>query len=113
MLIVFNLGFGQSRLIMYAPVDRPCALVNETAFDKTREQARRLGFVLVRHGAVWILPFPENAKPLKVARLSLQSIGGKFAAGSPNTERRHIFLFFTELAFDMQFDRQAVKVVSR
>ena len=41
MLMILNFGFGQRRLIMYAPVNRPRAFVNEAALDEPRKQPRK------------------------------------------------------------------------
>ena len=52
MLVVLDFGFSERGLIVYAPIDGARAFVNETALDKTREQPRRLGLVVIGHRAV-------------------------------------------------------------
>ena len=112
MLVIFNFRLSQRRLIVDAPVDRTRTFVNEATFDKVREQSRRLGFVVIGHGDVGIVPLAEHAEPLKIARLSLQRVRRKLSARAPDAQRRHVFLLLTELAFDVQLDRQSVTVVS-
>jgi len=63
---------------------------------------------MIRHGDVGIVPFTKNAQSLEVLRLPLQGVGGELATGAANAERRHVFLFFPELAFDVQLNRQPV-----
>ena len=111
MLSILNLSFGQRGLIVNAPVHRPRAFVDKAALDETRKQARGLGFIVIRHCHVGIVPLAENAEPLKIARLPLQSIRGKFAARAANAERRHVGLLRAEFALDMQLDRQPVTVI--
>ena len=56
MLVVLNFRFSECRLVVNAPVNRARAFVDEAALDKTREQTRRLGFVVIRHRDVGIVP---------------------------------------------------------
>src|SRR5439155_23597467 len=70
-LVIFNFRFSQRGLIVDAPVDRTRTFVNEAALDKVREQSRRLGFVVIGHGDVGIVPLAQDADPFKIARLSL------------------------------------------
>ena len=92
MLVVFDLSFCERRLIVDAPIDGARAFVDKAAFDKAREQPRRFGFVVVGHRDVRVVPLAEDTEPLKIARLSLQSIRRKFATCTADAERRHVFL---------------------
>ena len=82
MLVILDFGFGQRRLVVYAPIDGAGAFVNEAAFDKAGKQPRCLSLVMVRHGDIGIFPLAQNAEPLKITRLSLQSVGRKFTTSA-------------------------------
>ena len=112
-LVVLDFRFSERRLIVNAPVDGPRALVNETALNKAREQPGGLGFVMVGHRDVGIVPLAQDSEPLKIFRLSLQSIGREFTACASNAQRRHFGLLLTEFSFNVQLDRQSVTVISR
>ena len=90
MLFVFDLGFGERRLVVDAPVDGPPAFVNITTLDEAPEQPRRLGLVSLRHRQVRVVPLAENAEPLEVACLPLQGFGGVFATGAADGQRVHL-----------------------
>ena len=83
-LVVFDFGFGQRRLIVNAPVDRPRAFVDVATLDEASKQPRRFRFVVVRHREVRIVPLAQNAEPLEVSRLALQCLGRVFTAGAAN-----------------------------
>ncbi len=111
-LVIFNFSFSQRGLVVYAPVDGAGAFVNEAAFDEAGKQPSRLGFVMVRHGDIGIFPLAQDAEPLKITRLSLQSVGRKFTTSATDAQRRHVRFLRAQLAFDVQLDRQSVTVIA-
>ena len=115
MLVVFNFGFRERRLVLQTPVNRTRAFVNPAALDKTREHARRLGLVMVRHREIRIVPFAEDAESFEVARLAFQRILRMLAADPPESLNAQLTLLlplFLEGAFDVCFDWQTVAVVT-
>ena len=70
-LLVFNFGFGKRSLIVNALVHGPRTFVDVSTFNETTKKPRRLGLIMVRHREVRIVPFPEDAQPLKITRLAL------------------------------------------
>ena len=116
MLVVFNFSFRKGGLIFETPVNRPGAFVNPTTFDETRKHARRLGFVVVRHREVWIVPLAENAEPFEITSLTLQGILCVFATDATKSLKVQIGFLFTllfERFFDVCFDWETVTVVTR
>ena len=111
-LLVFDFGFSEGSLIVDTPVNGARALVDKTSFDKAREKARRLGFVVVRHRNVRIVPLAEDSQPLKIAGLPLQSIGREFATRTSDAKRRHAQFLLAKLALDMKLNRQTMTVVA-
>src|SRR5262245_27744778 len=112
--MIFDLGFGERCLIFETPVNRSRALVNPATLDEAREHARRLGFIVVRHREVGIIPPPKNSEPLEVTRLTLQRILSVLAtnpAKSFETQIALLLAFFLERALDVGFDGQTVTVI--
>ncbi len=116
MLVILDFRFRQRCLVLDAPVNRPRAFVDVTTFDETREHACGLGFVVVRHSEVRIVPLAENAEALEIARLALQrvlSVLAADAAKSFDTQVALLFALLLECPFDVLLDRQSVAVVTR
>src|SRR6185436_10158191 len=104
--MIFNLSFGEGRLVLEAPVNRPRAFINPATLDEAREHARSLSFVVVRHREVGIVPLPQNAEPLEVARLALQGILGVLATNPAKSFEAQVTLllaFFLQRALDVGF----------
>src|SRR5437016_5664390 len=97
MLLVFDFRFRERRLIVNAPVHGTGAFVNETSLYEAREQPRRFRFVVIGHRDVRTVPFAKDSQTLKISGLALERVRRKLATGAANTERRHVFLFFTKL----------------
>ncbi len=95
---------------MRAPVHGLLALVDHVLLDEPAERAhdRRLVFELQR--LVRIVPGAENAEPLEVAALDVDVLFGVGPAGAAEVRRAHLLLLRTELAIDLQLDRQAVAI---
>ena len=110
--MIFNLRFGERRLIVNTPINRPCAFVNVTAFDEATEEPCRFRLVMVGHRQIRIVPIAQNAEPLKIPRLSFQRFGSVFTTSTANGHRRHVCLFRAQLALDIQFDRQPMAIVA-
>src|SRR6185503_4856226 len=99
--MIFNLCLGQCRLILYAPVDGPRAFVDVTALDEATKQASSFRLVMVRHRQVGIVPLAQKAKPLKVARLTFQSLRGVLTASAADRYRRHVGFLSAKLPVDI------------
>src|SRR2546423_8099473 len=113
--MVFNLSFGERRLVLQAPVNRSCPFVNPTTFDEATEHARCLGFVVIRHREVWIVPLAKNAESFEIPCLALQRVLRVLAAGAAKTLDTEIILlltFFLERSLDVRFNRQTMTVIT-
>src|SRR5215217_1687111 len=106
-LVIFNFGFGERRLVLEAPVNRPCSFVDPTTLDEPRKHARGFGLVVVRHRQVWIVPLAEDAESFEVACLALQRIFRMLTTGATKTLDTEIVLllaFLLERPFDVYFN---------
>src|SRR5215208_3633210 len=115
-LVIFNFRFGERRLVLETPVNRPCSFVNPTTLDKPRKHARGFGLVVVRHPQVWIVPLAEDSESFEVARLALQRILCVLTTSATKTLDTEVVLllaFLLERAFDVYLDGQAMTVVTR
>ena len=111
-LSVFDLGFGQRRLIVDAPVDGARAFVDIATLNEAAELSRGLGFVVVGHRQVRISPLSQNTKSLKVIRLALESICCVFTTGAAKTDGGHVRFLCSQLFVDKALDRQTVAVIA-
>ena len=93
-LVVFNLRFRERRLVLDAPVNRARAFVDVTTLDEAREHARGLGFVVVRHREIRIVPLAENAETFEIARLALQRVLSVLAADAAESLDAQFALLF-------------------
>src|SRR5205823_1877290 len=114
-LAVFDFGFGERGLVVYAPVDGARAFVDVAALDEETEEACGLRLVVVRHRQIRVFPQAEYAESPEVARLTLEGGGGVLAAGASEAlcaEVRFFLALRVERALDVLLDGQAVAVVA-
>src|SRR5215208_236101 len=106
-LVIFNFGFGERRLVLETPVNWPRSFVNPTTLDEPRKHTRGFGFVVVRHRQVWIVPLAEDSESFEVARLALQRILRMLTTGATKTLDTEIVLllaFLLKRPFDVYFN---------
>ena len=112
-VLVFNFGFGQRRLVVHAPIDGAQALVHEVVFVKAVKGLEHHRLVLRIHGGVGTVETPEDADPLELLALQVEKLFGKLAALPAHVERAHLQLLAAEHLVDLDLDGQAVAVPSR
>ena len=93
-------------------MDGLLALVDEPLFDELAQGPRDRRLVAEVHRQVEMVPVAEDAQPLKLAAHDADEARGVRAAGAPEVRQRHLALLRTELAVDLQLDRQPVAVVA-
>ncbi len=109
-VFVFHLSFGQRRLAIQAPVHRLAALIQIAALIDLAECADDVGFGLVIHGQVGMIPVADHAEADEILLLALDLLPGVFAAQFAELRWRYGFAVFL---FHLQFDGQAVAIPSR
>ena len=87
-VLVLDLGLGQSGAAVEAPVDGLQALVDRTLAEEVDESAGDDGFVLRTHGEVGLIPAAEDAEALEGAALQVDVFLGVFAALGADLRRR-------------------------
>ncbi len=107
LVLVFDLGLGQGRAAVEAPVHGFQAAVNEALFDQPLEQAQLARLVRLVHGLVGVVPFAQHAQALEVLHLQADLLGGEGAALG-------LHFIAAQVAavqlLDLVLDRQAVAV---
>ena len=112
-VLVLDFCFGKRRAAVNAPVNRLLSLVDESLLDEAAERADDVRLVARLHRDVRMFPFAEDDETLEFfghQRHEALRVGGARAA---EIGARHLALLRTELAVDLQLDRQPVTVVTR
>ena len=109
-VFVFHFRFGQGRTAVQAKLHRLGAAIQITGLVDFAQRAHGVGFGLVVHGQVGLVPVAQHAQTDKVFFLAGNLLGGVFAAQLAKTARRHIFAM---QFFHHHFNRQAVAVPAR
>ena len=110
MLFVFNLRFGQRRLVRHAPVNRLAPAIDITLRE---EGEKRLGdnrLILGVHRQVGFLPFSEDAQALEAVSLEVYEFFGVAPARLPYLDRAHLRLAGSELLLNIDLNGQPVAV---
>ena len=68
-IVVFDFGFSQRRLLDHAPHHRLRAAVEETVGDELEDFPSDLGFRRIAHGGVRVIPVADHAEPLELLAL--------------------------------------------
>ena len=92
---------------------RLLALVDEAALDELAERPCDVRLIPRVHRQVVVVPVAEDHQPLELAGHHVDEAAGVVAAGAADLGHRHVALLRSELAIDLQLDRQAVAVVAR
>ena len=112
-ILVLDLGLGQRRPAVDAPVDRLLALVDEAVFDELPQRPCDVRLVPIVHRHVRPVPLAEDHEALELLRHDADEALRVGAAGATDVGARHLALLRSELAIDTQLDRESVAVVSR
>jgi hypothetical protein len=110
LVLVFDLGLGQRRAAVEAPVHRLQALEEEAALVNLAEGADLVGLVAEGHGQVGVVPLAQHAEADEILLLALDLLGGKGAAQRARLVGRQVLAV---QLLDLVLDRQAVAVPAR
>ena len=111
-ILVLHLRLGERRAAVDAPVHRLLALVNQILLDEPAERARDRRLVPEVHRQVRRVPRGEDTQPPELLGHRADVALGVRAAGAAEIGDRHVALLRSQLAIDLQLDRQAVAVVA-
>ncbi len=109
-VLVLDLGLGQGRTAVQAPVHRLEALVEMPVADDGRERAQLLGLVLRIERQVGMVPVAHHAEALEILALHVDLLEGELAAGLAERARVHLARRLAARLLDLVLDRQAVAV---
>lgn len=84
---VFDLGLGQRRTAIEAPVHRLDAAGQVAVIDHLGQRADFVGFEAEIQRLVWVVPIADHAQALEIAPLQIDLLGGVFAALLPKFGR--------------------------
>ena len=107
---VLDLGLGQRRAAVEAPVHRLQAAVDVALAQDRAERAQLVGLVGEGHRQVRIVPVAEHAEPDEVLLLALDLLAGVGARLRLHLVGRQVL---AELLLDLDLDRHAVAVPAR
>ena len=110
LVLVFHFGFGERGLAVKAPVHGLEAAVDVALFHDALQGTDFVGFRVVAHRAVRIVPIAENAQALEVGALLLDLFG---RVGARKALRLVDGKVLAVELFDLHFDRHAVAVPAR
>ena len=113
LVVVFDLGFGQRRTAIEAPVHRLHPAREVAAFDDLRQRTQDVGLVGQVHGAIGIVPVGNHAQALEVGALQVDLRAGVFATLRAELGCSEFVADLAELLFHHQLDRQAVAIPAR
>ena len=112
-VVVFHLGFGQSRMAGAAPIDGLLGADHAALFHKIGQFARRGGLIGGLHAHVGIVPVPEHAQSLEFLALHVDPFGRVVAAELAHHMRGQGLFLFLEFLLHLVLDGQAVAIPAR
>ena len=104
---VFDLGLGERRAAIEAPVHRFQAAIDKTFLQHLAERADLIGLALERHRGVEVVPVAEHAQALEVLFLSLDLLGRIRAGEAQGLFHGNVLAVGL---LDLHLDRHAVAV---
>ena len=109
-VLVFDLGLGQCRAAVQAPVHGLGALVQVTIGDDLAQRADLLRLELRIHRQVRLVPVAEHTQALEVLALDLHLFHRIGAAGGAEGTRVQLLADAAMLLLDLQFNRQSMAI---
>ena len=104
MHLVLDLGLGQRRAVVDAPVNRLQAAIDESLLEEAIKCLQSAGLVVARHGLVGRFPAPQAANALKLGGLQVDVLLGVGPAGFQNGGNRHLQLLAAQLFVHFDLD---------
>ena len=112
-VFILNLGLGQGRAAVHAPVHGLYALLQMPGLDDLAERAHDVGLGLIIHRQKRTLPVAQDAEPPEILALSGHLFARVLAAGRAKGLVIHLHAGLARLFFDHELDRQAVAIPAR
>ena len=109
-ILILNLGLGQRRLVLGAPVHGLQALIDITLFVHGTENLHFLGLKTGVHGLVGVLPVADDAHALESSHLNVDILLGVVVAGGAELGHAHLLAVELLLLDDGGFNGHAVVV---
>ncbi len=112
-VVIFDLGLGQRRLLHRRPHHWLRAAIKQPQFGEFQQFAGDLRLRREVHGGVRMIPVAFRPETLEFLTLNVEPFLGVVAAGLAKFRHRHVAFFaalFGEFLFHLPLDRQAVTV---
>ncbi len=109
-VLVLDLGLGQSGLVVGAPVDGLQALVDIALLVHFPKDLHLFGLKAGVHGQVGVVPVADDAHPLEALALHVHIVLGKLMAGGAELRHRHLLVVELVLLDDGGLNGHAVVV---
>ncbi|MNS85785.1 hypothetical protein D3C72_1196600 [compost metagenome] len=113
LLVVLDLGLGQCRAAVEAPVHRLGAAQQMAVGHDLGQRADLVGLEIEAQGLVRVVPIAGDAQALEVSALDVDLLLGELAALLPELDRIELHPDLAPLLFHRDFDRQAMAVPAR
>ena len=110
LVLILDLGLGQRRTAIGAPVHRFVAALQVAVGDDAAKGAHDVGLVAEIHGEIGMLPVAEHAQPDEIDALAFHLGARVFAAGLAELVGRHLAAGLADFLFHRQLDRQTVAI---
>ncbi len=110
---VLNLGLGQRRGAIEAPVHGLGAAQHMAVGDDLGQRAQHVCLVLEIHRAVRMLPVAKHPEALEIGALGVDLLRGVFAAFLPKRNGVELVARLAEFLLHGNFNRQAVAIPAR
>ena len=92
MIVVFHLGFGQSRFLDNRPKHGFRASEQATVHKKFFQLFDDPGLGIIGHGRIGVFPIPDHTEPLKFLPLDTNPMIGKLPAFLAELDNGHVIL---------------------
>ena len=109
-VLIFDLGLGQRRLVVVAPVDGLEALVDVALFVHRAKDLDLFCLKARGHGLIRMLPVGDNAEALEAVHLDINIVLRKIVARGAELRDGHGLMVQLVLLDDGRFDRHTVVV---
>ncbi|VTR68162.1 hypothetical protein DESC_70002 [Desulfosarcina cetonica] len=113
LVVIFDLGFGQGRFAVAAPVDRFLAAEKAALQGELAALPGDDRLITVIHGQVGVVPLAHDAQALEFLTLDVDELLGVGPALAAHLGLGHLLLLGAQFLVHVVFDGQAVAVPAR